>query len=159
MSIGQCVLPGRKMLTYISIPFLISNPANEIPVMMWTKSCVSSNLAWNVSGMGHPPPLWSPAGHCAKAAGEKLGFQNSSLVLMILQAWLRASPDWSRKNKFWIWDASPTCQSILTLWWGKSLSQSRSLWAVRHQLIKGVFCSFSSRQMICRWCGFCLLCS
>lgn len=67
------------MLTHISIPFLISNPANEIPLMMWiAKICVSSNLAWNVSGMGRPPPL------CAKAAGEKLGFQYSSLVLMIL---------------------------------------------------------------------------
>lgn len=75
VSIGQFVVPGRKMLTQSH--YLISNPANEIPRMMWTaRSWASSNLGLECFRDGdiqHPScPLLST---CVKAAGGKLAFK------------------------------------------------------------------------------------
>lgn len=50
------------------------------------------------------------------------------------------------------------CQPVLTLF-HKENNWNKSLWAMRHQLIRRAFSSFSSRYIICRWGGFCLLCS
>lgn len=166
----KCHWPNSH--AFYRIAMLLSFPFPYILgfLLFW----ISKALIWHLLGTG------------VKTAVEKPDLMYPSLVQVILYAWLRSCSCvcfgaslfalkmvlgfeesclmWKRLEKETINSRfgmpAPHISRYLPCSMGLTLSPSRRLWAVRHQLIKRIFSRFTYRLSEAgRWTVFCLLCS